>query len=497
MNKTQKLFTIVLLILLAIFACQKINLITADLGRHLKNGELVFKDTKVLFTNYYSYTQQDFPVVNHHWLSGLIFYHIYDLTGFFGLHLFFLGLLLLSVYIIIISSENKYAGLIGLIITLPLLTYRKEIRPEIFSLFFFSVYLLIIKLLKQDRISDKKFLLIITITQIIWVNLHIFYIFGIILVFFSLIDELINNKKKTKTLFLSLILISFGCLINPNFLKGALQPFTIFHNYNYKVAENQTLLFAIKRLQSPIYGYSLILSLFTAFIYLKQLKQIKLRCLFYDLIMIFFLLLSLKYIRTLNFLGLALILFFSLRFKTINKGEFYGYLTILTTLIFVSLPFSSIFNPVSNPYFGLGADTKALESANFFRQNNLKGPVFNNYDIGGYLIFTLSDKEKVFIDNRPEAYPSEFFEHNYIKPQQQEQNWKNLDKKYNFNIIYFYRLDQTEWAQPFLIRRIQDPNWQAVYVDEFTLILIKNNKDNQKIIQQYKLPNEIFKISSE
>ena len=29
------------------------------------------------------------------------------------------------------------------------------------------------------------------------------------------------------------------------------------------------------------------------------------------------------------------------------------------------------------------------ESALFFRHNNIEGPIFNNYDIGGYLIFNL------------------------------------------------------------------------------------------------------------
>ncbi len=51
-----------------------------DLGRHLKNGELMLSSStpsgttaKLLHTNFYSYTQPDLEFVNHHWLAGVVF----------------------------------------------------------------------------------------------------------------------------------------------------------------------------------------------------------------------------------------------------------------------------------------------------------------------------------------------------------------------------------------------------------------------------------------
>jgi len=41
------------------------------LGRHIKNGELVLNgDFGILKSNFYSYTEPDFPVINHHWGGG-------------------------------------------------------------------------------------------------------------------------------------------------------------------------------------------------------------------------------------------------------------------------------------------------------------------------------------------------------------------------------------------------------------------------------------------
>src|SRR5438128_2309762 len=49
-----------------------------DLGRHLKNGELLLSPaaSQILHTNFYSYTQPDLKFVNHHWLAGIVFYAV-------------------------------------------------------------------------------------------------------------------------------------------------------------------------------------------------------------------------------------------------------------------------------------------------------------------------------------------------------------------------------------------------------------------------------------
>ena len=95
MNK-KKAFQIFIFILLiswyGLFLFDKIDLTTADLGRHIKNGELVLGgDFGILKSNFYSYTEPDFPVINHHWGGGVIFYSIWKTTGFAGLSFFILS----------------------------------------------------------------------------------------------------------------------------------------------------------------------------------------------------------------------------------------------------------------------------------------------------------------------------------------------------------------------------------------------------------------------
>ena len=133
-------------------------------------------------------------------------------------------------------------------------------------------------------------------------------------------------------------------------------------------------------------------------------------------------------------------------------------------------------------------------SAEFFKRNHLEGPIFNNYDIGGYLIYHLFPQERVFVDNRPEAYSVSFFKDIYVPMQEKEEVWKKMDERYRFNAIFFYRRDITPWAQPFLIQRIQDFAWAPVFVDDETIILLKRNAKNASLIERYELPGEIFRF---
>jgi hypothetical protein len=72
------------------------------------------------------------------------------------------------------------------------------------------------------------------------------------------------------------------------------------------------------------------------------------------------------------------------------------------------------------PTMGLGLLPGVDASGDFFRENHIAGPIFNDYDTGGYLIYKLSidgPNQRVFVDNRPEAYTREFFRDFYIRAQ--------------------------------------------------------------------------------
>lgn len=519
-KKLQNILLIFLLALYAILVTSKINLVTADLGRHLKNGEMILSGKfSVLTTNFYSYTFPEFSFLNHHWGSGVLFYVIQKLFGFAGLSIFFTLISLTTFFIFFLIAQKKSSFNVAIlvsIIALPLLVSRTEIRPEAFSYLLSGIFLWIL-------IFKRKRLWLLPILEIIWVNLHIYFFLGLFLIGVFCISELfiflVKKSKKSLEELKNLILFGgisiLAAIVNPAFIKGALYPLQIFKGYGYRLFENQSVLFLDKIVRYPQNLYFKIafgvLILSWVYVLIKR-QNISITNLIFSL---FFSYLGWTAVRNFNLFGLFLIPIVAGNLKGVlesggveedgvypessSRGEIKMVWQFFVTTFLMVVLILGIF--LLNPFywqgkisFGVRLKEGNENAANFFKKNNLIGPIFNNYDNGGYLIYFLFPKEKVFVDNRPEAYPQDFFDKTYIPMQENDATWQIEDKKYNFNIIFFHRNDLTPWGQTFLVSRIKDPVWAPVYVDESQIIFLKRNKENEEVIKKFELSKEMFSV---
>lgn len=473
MSKYKILALILLLIWYGAFLFHPLDLTTSDLGRHLKNGELILSgDFKVLTTNFYSFTNSDYSVLNHHWGTGVIFYLISKIAGFTGLHLFFIALSLLTFfmffYLAVRESNFAIAGLASFLIV-PLIAERTEIRPEVFSYFFLGLFLFILWHYSKNLIS-WKWLFILPILEIFWVNAHIYFIFGLFLISVFLLE------KRTIKLFLILILSSLATLLNPAGLKGALAPLNIFQNYGYRIVENQSVYFLDKLgfIDNPnLLLVKIVLGLVTLSFILILIKNKKQFSPIYFILALVFGAMAFLAIRNFTIFGLFSLLIVSCNLRMF--AEKIGGTEIIIALIPIFI--LTIFN-VQLRGFGLGLTENINASAEFFQKEKIKGPIFNNYDIGGYLIYHLFPEEKVFVDNRPEAYPASFFEQIYVPVQESEDIWKQQNETYGFNVIFFSHRDATPWGQKFLVARANDPDWKPVFADQYAIIFLRKEAND-------------------
>lgn len=508
----KKALLLILLLWLSIFFISKINLTSSDLGRHVKNGEEVVKGLKtgnfnVLNTNYYSYTATDFEFVNHHWGTGVIYYFIYKTFGFVGLSILNI-LLFFSAFLLFFILSEKIAGFkfsfLVSIVAIPFLSERVEIRPETFSYFFFALIFNIVY--RYIYLSlNKKWLYLLPVLTLFWVNIHIYFFLVFMVLAVFLFSEVVRNSRNiTKIKDLSAVLVAsfIVSFINPLGYKIALFPLKIFTNYEYRIVENQSIYFLEKLgfISNPnfLLYKLLILAVVISFIFLiVKKKEIKLSFILFTLI---FGIMAFFSIRNFTIFGLILIPVLSFNifelikeFNWLNK-EFY-FLTSLFLFV-VLLVITASHNKVFTGVLGIGEMAGVQESAKFFIKNDIKGPIFNNYDIGSYLVFHLFPKEKVFVDNRPEAYPVGFFKDVYIPMQESSEVWKKIDAKYNFNSIFFMRNDMTPWAQEFLVRIAKDDEeWVPVYFDSYSIIFVKNSEINKEVVEKYRIPKSAFSFS--
>jgi hypothetical protein len=533
MNKIFK--TIIFVLILAFYGTilfHKINLPTDDLGRHLENGKIIWQNKEVLTTNFYSYTEPNFPFINHHWLSGVVFYLLYLAVGFSGLVIFKIIFLLAAFALVFKVASKKGNFWLAALASIPvifLLGERTDVRPEIFSLFFTAVFLYILSNFNDNPKSKKIYWLIPL--QLLWVNLHIYFLIGILMAGGFILEKIIydlynkpkeNSKplRKRGILFLfsknlknnplikrglyllgSLILVS---LINPFTYKIFLYPLRMYKNYGYDIVENKSPFFLEHLMHDPaILAFKISLAIL-AIGFIASLAFRRFRV-FYFLASLATIITSWMAIRDLPFLGLILLpavsislapLWSSWQKQLEKKTSIYIKIVLSSSLaiIFIFLSYSVLAGKIfENKERGIGLTYESNNSANFFKKENLTGPIFNNYDIGSYLVFHLFPNEKVFVDNRPEAYSVPFFKQDYIPMQTTEEKWQEQLRRYNFNVIYFTQQEGTWWGQNFLAKRLQDPEWALIYTDSQAVIFLRNKPENEAVIKKYLITKDNLK----
>ncbi|PIY94334.1 MAG: hypothetical protein COY68_03125 [Candidatus Levybacteria bacterium CG_4_10_14_0_8_um_filter_35_23] len=496
--KLYKLFVSFLIIsLLFIGFFHPIISITQDLGRHFLLGEIILKTLSVPKTNLFSYTYPDFPFVNLHWLSEVLFFVIFKTIGFNGLLIFSTTIVIASfglMFFKLFKSNNFLALSGGSILYLLILFERTDIRPEIFSFLFLSIFLAI---LYKYREKYTKWIFLLPFIEILWVNMHIYFIIGNALLFFFLLENIILKRKKlfskkTKVLGAIFLLSLVAALINPNWITGATYPLFFQQNYGYTIEENQNIFFLWELFQKQTILYFAISSFLLLSSFLILFKKTRLVDL---LLSAFFIFLATSAIRNFPLFVFGTFFVFVYNYSFILsklssniKKLFYVLLPIV--LIFL------IFNVSAKKGFGFGVESGATKGTDFFLKNNLQNPLFNNFDIGSYLDYRFYPKIKVFIDSRPESYPADFIKNTYIPMQYDEKIFSRFDNSYNFNSIFFSYLDQTPWANTFLYKIVRNPKWKIVYIDDYSIILVKDNEQNKRLITTYGMDINNLKFSN-
>ncbi len=195
------LLAVLFVVYASVFMARQINFITADLGRHITNGKVTVETGKIISTNFYSYTEPDFPAINHHWGSGVVFYLLHEGFGFEGLSVFYVFTVVGAALLFSLAAlrfADARLVFFAAILSVPLLAYRTEVRPEGISLLFAGVFFYVLVLFREHKLSFLLTSILLGITQLLWVNSHIFFFMGFMLTGFFLLEEFITRNTKEK-----------------------------------------------------------------------------------------------------------------------------------------------------------------------------------------------------------------------------------------------------------------------------------------------------------
>lgn len=500
---------IVLLLLLFVGFFHPIKSINEDLGRHLLLGEIITQTGNVPTSNLLSYTYQDYPFINSHWLSEVIFYKFVNVGGFNSL-LFFTTILTLSSFFLLFRLASKqysmtYSLLAGVVL-LPIILRRSEVRPEVFSFFFEAIFLTI---LFTYRSKYTKWIYLLIPLQILWVNMHIYFVIGIVLIIIFLFDLLVRQKfhfnYQAKVLTVVFLCSMLSTLLNPSGIYGTLFPFVVLQNYGMPVLENQSIFLITNQNHMLQLAYTVLIMIVVFMVLFLNRKK----TLLIDwLLVISFSILAFAAVRNIPVYAYAVYVPLTALFSryiplvgktlsTIYSKTFIKSLHVFSLSMLLIILLFYLFSIVATRPFGFGIIENAKTSADFFLINNLQGPIFNNFNTGSYYAYRFYPKEKIFVDGRPEAYPKAFFTDIYLPMRNNPQIFAKQMNVYDFNTIII-----SDWKYGGVEKNViemlrNEKRYALVYLDEHELIFVKRITEHKEVISRYTIDNESLRMKLE
>jgi hypothetical protein len=134
-------------------------------------------------------------------------------------------------------------------------------------------------------------------------------------------------------------------------------------------------------------------------------------------------------------------------------------------------------------------------AAKFLKENRIAGNMFNAYVWGGYLMWSLYPDYRVFVDGRG-LIPEVFFQEVRVleasqKPVEGIPEWKAILNAYNVDFIVTFSVGNfTGRLVPLIPALLNDPGWHLIYMDNISLIFMRDSVENQEMISRYSFPKE-------
>ena len=511
-DKISKLLIFFSLILLACgYLFREIG-IDSDIWLHLKTGWYILANHTIPTRDIFSFTVQGAPWLNHEWLTQILDYFVYFLMGANGiiiLRTFVIGMALISLYKVMQKGNNYILS--GLLLALFILISQNRFndRPEMFTLLFLAAYIFIL-----EKYRNTGFIWLIPLFQLLWVNMHGYFLLGVITVLSyllgSLIAEKANRQHAVKRFFILLIFTTSACFINPDGIGGFIYPFKmvadignkskIFTNYINELLPPFKIPSTVGMEYLFWYKALLFLSLFSFILNYKKLNK--------NIILIYFvtLIMSLGMIRNIPLFALMACIVISANFrnfKTIDNS-IVNITKVLFSLVFFVFIGNLAFGELTSEYyvfsrdafksrlFGVSEVRYPHGAAEFLKINKVSGPILNNFYCGSYLVWKLYPEEKVFIDGRTEVYGPEHYKY-YRQALENKYQLGQLLEKYGINCVLFF--DPTKESDAATKYLYKSNDWRLVYFDELSYVFVKNSPANRNLISKFDLDLKDYRIT--
>jgi hypothetical protein len=409
---TKNAFVAVLFV--GVLAMAARNAVDPDMWWHLKTGEYIAEHRSVPHTDPFSFTRAGQTWVAHEWLTELLMYELQRFAGFGALIVTFAAILCVAFFLLYLrcGAAPYIAGvatLCGAWATAPVW----GVRPQVVSLLLTSLWLVIL-----ERSEQRPNILWWTLPlTLLWVNLHAGFALGLALSALFLIGEFIELRvssppaqvsQRLRTAAFILVLDLLIVPLNPNGWRLYSYPIETLQS---SAMQNYIAEWASPNFHRAEYWPFLLIVLATVGMLSWSRMAVRPR----DLILVLAgLYAGLASIRMTPLLVLIAVPLISKRLGNWPRSElrqsephvsraWVNAAIILGMAVFASVRIAQVIQRQPE------AEARQFPSraVAFLQAHRPTGPVFNDYDWGGYLIWKLYPATPVFIDGRADLYGEE------------------------------------------------------------------------------------------
>ena len=436
--------------------------IDADLWWHLRAGQTMVEQGKILLTDIFSYTRFGVPWVNAFWASEILLSALYSLGGYFAITIFVA--LMGAVTFYILSRRLKGNPFINALVLILAAVTAAPIwgpRPQIIS--FFLVALL------DNWLATKRPHWWLPILFAVWANLHGGWIWGFLLLLaqlagniLSLITQTERRKElwlETRSLFLWSLLGALAIGLNPNGLGIWKLP---FHQIDVSMQIQEWLSPDFHRVDFHPFLWMLFLLILLSpfapkppqwgqiikilgFSYLTFVAQRNIA------------IAAIVAVPLLSDWANAAIINFQTKERLKPRPSLSLPLkAIINTVLGVSLIAAALGNAFLKSQPQKVDENYPAAAVAWMKANQPEGPIFNSYNFGGYLIWTLPEYP-VFIDGRADLYSNEIIQQ-WAEISSGTPKGLELLDTYQVNIIFL---------EPYqsLLDKLPPDEWEKMYSD--------------------------------
>ncbi|MBR6162383.1 hypothetical protein IKQ26_00610 [bacterium] len=441
-----------------------------DLWNRLIVGSAILDGFLFMREDIFSYIPAAHPLIDHEWGASVIFYSVFKFFHQNGL-LFLKCLVnigtMFLIYKTIALRKPKSAPpynlfLYALAFMAASYVLCATIRCQIFSFFFFALFLY---LLEKTRSGEFKHWWLFPLITVFWINIHAGCVAGIGMIFLYLIGEKLNGKKVDFYLkaFISSCLVT---LITPLGLEFVLFLFKSLSMNREMISEWQsTFNSSHSYIYFKIYFFLMTFTAFYKLIKTFILKQNTDWTKWIVFAVVFYLSVAHMKHQPL-FVFATMILFYDdfyevlrdysgkisdkITEKMVAVKEFIVYGAVIALSMVMLLPYHHLINLTYSDY-----PYRAIE---FIRINNLRGNLFTPFKFGSYAAYKLFPYNKIGLDGRFEILfePDLYYASNNFFLKQGE-HWADIIEVYPPDLllieknypVYDTILNMPEWALAF------------------------------------------------